>query len=335
MKKQMKVEIKSALWYKTEISGTFPLCAGYKADSASKRDGYIWIEADFGHNGAAKKTRVAINEGDFEMLNSNGKAKASATVLTDKEISQEIEDRFEVLTLLTDGVIKRQIKALIVSGAAGIGKTYNIEHQLEKAEAAGKISKFSMLTGSCSAVGLFLQLWNHQNEGNVLVLDDIDSIFNDEEALNLLKGALDTGRRRSITWTKDSSFLEKEGIDRSFDFHGTVIFITNHNFDALIDKGNKLSVHYEALISRCMYLDLGIHSMREVIIRIRQVIAKTDMMSKLGINKAETDHMMDWMMNNTDTLRKVDLRTMIKLAHIYKTSRKGWQMVAKAALCRR
>lgn len=326
-----KVQIASALWYKTDISGTFPLMGKYKADAGSKRDGFIWIEADFGMNGVTKKTRVAINEKDFSIVG----APKKTSELTDKQISKEIEDRFEVMEILTQAVIDRSVKSMIVSGAAGIGKTYTIDRMLLDAEKKGKISKFSMLGGSCSAIGLYLQLWNHQNEGNVLVLDDLDSIFDDQEALNLLKGALDTGRTRQISWLGAGKFLEQEGADDTFEFNGTVIFITNHNFDERIAKGGKMAVHYEALISRSMYLDLGIHDMREVIIRIKQVIAKSDMMKKLGVTKAQTDHMMDWLMTNKNELRKVDLRTMIKLAQAMKASKTGWQKIAKAALCRR
>lgn len=327
------VQIKSALWYKTEISGNFPMAAKYKADSTSKRDGFIWIEAGFGNDGKVKKTRVAINEGDFEVIGAPSAVKAKA--MSDDDIEKEITDRFEVMELLTEGVINHSIKALIVSGAAGIGKTYTIDKMLNEAYKSEKISKYSMIGGSCTAIGLYMTLYAHQNKGNVLVLDDIDSIFDDQEALNLLKGALDTGRTRQISWLGDSKVLRREEIENTFEFNGTIIFITNHNFDDRIAKGGKMAVHYEALISRCMYLDLGIHSMREVLVRIRQVIRKTDMMRKLGMSEAETIQAMDWLMANVNELRKVDLRTMIKLSQAMKASRRGWTKIAKAALCRR
>ena len=325
------VEIKSALWYKTDISGKFPLCAPYKSDKTSKRDGFIWIEADFSSKGKVKKTRVAINEKDWIIA---GMPKGSKD-MSDAEISQEIKDRFEVMEMLTQGVIDNSVKGLIISGAAGIGKTHTVEHMLEHALATDKITKYSMMGGSCTAIGLYLQLWQHQNAGNVLVLDDLDAVFDDQEAMNILKRALDTGRRRTITWASMSRALEGEGADTSFEFKGTVIFITNHNFDERIAKGTKLSPHYQALLSRCMYLDLGIHSMREVIVRIRQVIDKTTMMEDMGINKSDTKIMFDWLMENRKALRKVDLRTMIKLAQAFKISRHGWKKIAKAALCTR
>ena len=361
-----KVQIQSALWYKSQIKGTFPLVKGFKADADSKRDGYIWIEAAFGNSDVAKTVRVAVSKGDFTVIGEKSKGKVSksakatkaskkvskATVkartakvseassfdssrMTDSQIEAEITDRFEVMELLTQAVIDRTVKSMIVSGAAGIGKTYTIDRMLLDAEHAGKVSKFSMMTGSCTAIGLYLQLWNHQNAGNVLVLDDIDSIFDDQEALNLLKGALDTGRQRVISWLGAGKFLESEGAESTFEFNGTVIFITNHNFDDRIARGGKMAVHYEALISRCMYLDLGIHSMREVVVRIKQVVRKTSMMSDMGITKEQTDMMLDWMTANANDLRKVDLRTMIKLAQAMKTSRYGWQKIARAALCRR
>lgn len=323
-----QVKIDSGLRYTSEVNGTFPLIAGFKKDSASKREGFIWVEAGFNGN-PAKKTRLAVNEKDVHVI---GVATVSKD-LSDSEISSDIKDRFEVLGMLVDGVIARNIKGLIVSGAAGIGKTHTVDTKLEKALESGKVSKFSMLGGSCTAIGLFMQLWNHQNEGNVLVLDDIDAIFDDQEALNLLKRALDTGRTRQISWLGASKVLEKEGIDDTFEFHGTVIFITNHNFDERIAKGTKLAPHYEALISRCMYLDLGIHSMREVLIRIRQVLDGTDMLKRLNVSRHEKDTMMDWMMENINDLRKVDLRTVIKLAGAMKTTPKHWEKVARAALC--
>jgi hypothetical protein len=261
--------------------------------------------------------------------------KPTEAQLTDDEIESEIADRFAVLELLTNGVIDRSIKSLIVSGAAGIGKTFTIDNMLLNAEKCGKITKFSIMTGSCTPIGLYLQLWKHQNSGNVLVLDDIDVIFDDQEALNLLKGALDTGRQRTISWLGASRFLEEQGADTSFEFNGAVIFITNHDFDNRIQKNGKLAMHYQALISRCMYLDLGIHSMREILIRIKQVINSTDMMNDMGVSKDQTEVMVNWMVSNFDELRKVDLRTLKKLAQAMKASPTNWERIARAALCRR
>ena len=55
----------------------------------------------------------------------------------------------------------------------------------------------------------------------------------------------------------------------SFEFNGGVVFITNIKFDNV--KSKKLQDHLQALQSRCHYLDLTIDSMRDRMLRIRQI----------------------------------------------------------------
>ena len=68
---------------------------------------------------------------------------------------------------------------------------------------------------------------------SVVVFDDCDSILLDEVCLNLLKGALDSGKKRKISWLAESHSLRREGVPDSFDFKGGVIFITNLKFDQM------------------------------------------------------------------------------------------------------
>jgi len=316
-----QVEIKSGLFYSQEINGSFPLAKEYVNCHTSKKDGYIWIIRD------SKQIKVHVGRNDFNII-------TAESLKSDAEISQEIEDRFTVMETLVDGVINRTIKTMILSGAPGIGKSFTVDEKLMKAKREGKI-RFNCLTGSCTPIGLYLQLWNHQNEGDVLVLDDIDSIFNDQESLNLLKGALDTGRTRQISWMSASSFLREEGVDNTFEFKGTVIFITNMNFDEMIEKGTKLSPHFAALVNRAVYLDLGIHSTREIMVRINQVVRNTTMLEDLGVSKMHADEIMDWMDSHKETLRSLSIRTILQLASFIKTSPRSWKMIAEATMIKR
>ena len=74
-----------------------------------------------------------------------------------------------------------------------------------------------------------------------------------------MKGALDTTKRRVISWRSEKIFEAEDGeaIPSSFDFEGAVIFVTNKNFDREIMRSSKLTPHLEALISRSFYLDLN------------------------------------------------------------------------------
>lgn len=317
----MTVKINSGLFYSQEINGEFPLAKEYVNCHTSKKDGYIWIVRD------SKQIKVHIGRNDFQIMTAESKK-------SDAEISKEIEDRFTVMETLVDGVINRDIKSMIISGAPGIGKSFTVDEKLLNAKKEGKI-RFNQMTGSCTPIGLYIQLWRHQNSGDVLVLDDIDSIFNDQESLNLLKGALDTGRTRQISWMSASSFLREEGVDNTFEFNGTVIFITNMNFDQMIEKATKMSPHFAALVSRCVYLDLGIHTTREIMVRINQVVQNTDILEDLGVSKTHANEIMDWMIDNKDNLRSLSIRTILQLASFIKTSPRNWKMIAEATCIRR
>ena len=94
--------------------------------------------------------------------------------------------------------------------------------------------------------------------GSVIVFDDCDTVLFDDLSLNILKAALDTGKKRIIQWNTESRVLDREGIPDKFEFEGAVIFITNVKFDAV--KSKKLRDHLDALMVRCHYIDLTIES---------------------------------------------------------------------------
>lgn len=268
----------------------------------------------------------SVKRGVFKL----GKPVASAPK---KELAVRLEDeiasRFEALDLLGDAIVEGNILSMIVSGAAGVGKSYSLEKKLsDNASALGTVTT---IKGSISAIGLFMTLFEHSNDGDVILLDDIDSVFGDEEALNLLKGALDTNGRRRISWIKDSRFLIDQGIPNSFDFEGRVIFLTNVDVQGVADKGGKLAPHMNALMSRAPFLDLGIHSPEEIMIRIKQVLRTSDL--GLDISAAEQMRIIDWLESNMARLRNISLRTVIQIAGYMKTT-SNWQLLASTTLLR-
>jgi hypothetical protein len=126
------------------------------------------------------------------------------------------------------------------------------------------------VSGSISAVGLYQALWYTRN-GGILVLDDVDDVFRDETALNLLKGALDSSPVRTISWRKEARWLDENGIPDRFEFKGHVVFLTNIDFETIIQSGKRDAEHFKALIDRSMYLCLTLRTRRDFMIRIRQV----------------------------------------------------------------
>lgn len=318
-----KVNIQRGLHYSTDLSGIFDLAEGYKPDPASRRDGFIWIMRD------GKRSRLAINEGDFTILGEE------SDLVSEEVLAENIDKRFRVLDMIMNGILHNKIKAAVFSGAPGIGKTFNVDQRLTEARRKhGREVKH--LTGSATAIGLYCKLYENRNPGNILVLDDLDSIFSDQEALNLLKGALDTGATtRTISWMAASSHLESQDIPNEFEFEGSVIFISNLDFDGQIEKGSKLAPHLRALVNRCVYLDLGIHTTREIMVRVKQVIEKTTIIEDLGLADNHSQDIIAWMEKNCGNLRDLSIRTIIHLANFVRTDPHNWQDIAEITMVRR
>ena len=254
---------------------------------------------------------------------------------TDAEAMDRIANRFSVLDEMSKACINGDIRAMIVSGPPGVGKSFGVTRQMEKAslfdQIASKRTRFEIVKGAMSGIGLFATLYKFSDPKNVLVFDDCD-VWEDQDALNVLKGALDSGKNRRISWNKDSRLLREEGVPNSFNFQGSVIFITNLNFSDR--RSNKIKAHLEALQSRCHYLDLTINNDRDKMLRIKQVHRDADqeggLFSDYDFTPEQGNEIMDFMWGNHNKLREVSLRMALKIADVVKISPDNWHNLAKA-----
>ena len=253
---------------------------------------------------------------------------------TDEQIDLRIRERFEVLQYLTNEATQGNVRAIIVSGPAGLGKSYTIDNTLQEWDPNG--INYTVAKGYVKATGLYKLLHQHKEKGQVIVFDDADTVFFDETSLNLLKGACDTTEVRKISYLAEGNLIDEESAERlpkSFVFEGTVIFITNYDFDLMIDKGHKLAPHLQALVSRAHYVDLSLKTKRDFLIRIKQVMTM-GLLEKRGLNKQEQKDIMEFVDANVDSLRELSLRIVIKIADIRKGSNSKWQNIAKITCCR-
>ena len=254
---------------------------------------------------------------------------------TDAEAMDRIANRFSVLDEMSKACINGDIRAMIVSGPPGVGKSFGVTRQMEKAslfdQIASKRTRFEIVKGAMSGIGLFATLYKFSDPKNVLVFDDCD-VWEDQDALNVLKGALDSGKNRRISWNKDSRLLREEGVPNSFNFQGSVIFITNLNFSDR--RSNKIKAHLVALQSRCHYLDLTINNDRDKMLRIKQVHRDADqeggLFSDYDFTPEQGNEIMDFMWGNHNKLREVSLRMALKIADLVKISPDNWHNLAKA-----
>lgn len=252
-------------------------------------------------------------------------------VETDEQAMSRIRERFEILHSMTKAAINGDIRAMIVSGPPGVGKSFGVEAEVDKAvlfdQISGKRLRAEVVKGSATAIGLYQTLYRYSDRNCLVVFDDCDSILLDDVALNLLKGALDSGKKRTISWLGESHTLRREGIPDRFEFKGSVIFITNLKFDQM--RSQKLRDHLDALQSRCHYLDLTLDTMRDKILRIRQIAADGELFQDYEFDAAAQQEIIDFMSTNQLRLREVSLRMALKVADLRKSFAENWQRLAE------
>jgi hypothetical protein len=248
-----KVKIIHGTYRRRPVDGSvFDLVQPFSIHPQSK-EGSILVDGTNTEGFPNNVIKIVLNDHhDYELVAAGSAPKEE----TEDEAIARIAERFEFLQQLVGAASDGRIRGLIVSGGAGVGKSYEVEKVLQEANVLDALSwsadledeentrrtivdkngekkfqpRYSFEKGTLSAVMLFVKVHRFCNPGEVLVLDDCDGIFHDLDALNLLKAALDTGSKRIMTYNKDSNVLKQNGVPTKFEFKGTVIFITNIDF---------------------------------------------------------------------------------------------------------
>jgi len=256
--------------------------------------------------------------------------------LSDEELIEKTRARFQILTDMTKAVKAGDVRAMIVSGPPGVGKSFGVEEVLTKDDLFDVMGqrkpKYEIVKGAMSAIGLYAKLYELSNEKNVVVFDDCDSVLLDDLALNILKAALDTSKKRKISWNTDSRLLRSEGIPDSFEFKGGAIFITNIKFENVRSK--KLQDHLAALESRCHYIDLQMDTDREKVLRIRQIV-QDGMLDCYEFEQIAKDEVVEFVENHRSKLRELSLRTVLKVADLRKSFPSNWKNMAEVTVMKR
>ena len=313
----------------------FNLVKGFQTGA---KGGYVTVKSD-GYFGPDLPEVVRINVDSIEDVEFVGESAvvgemmtpvAKAPVETDEEVIARIGERFDILDQMTKATIAGDVRAMIVVGPPGVGKSYGVEKQLEHSglfdQLSGRRVKYEVIKGAMTPIGLYCTLYKHSDKNNVIVFDDCDSVFQDDLSLNILKAALDSGKKRRIYWNSDSAMLRREGVPDMFDFKGSCIFITNLQFQNL--KSKKLQDHLEALQSRCHFIDLTLNTLRDRFLRIKQIYRKGELFADYDFTQEQGDEVINFMEANQNRLREISLRMALKIADLTKVSSDNWKALA-------
>jgi hypothetical protein len=259
---------------------------------------------------------------------------------SDAQLLSDIQDRYNMMTKLGQGATTGAVRGVVVSGAPGVGKTYELERILQTKAAKSQRFHFEHLKGTISPINLYKKLYDYGSPGSVLLIDDADDVFFDATSLNLLKAALDSSSVRNIGWHTESAALKDGGeqvYPTSFNYEGSIIFITNVDFQSVVDDGKqkKIVPHLNALMSRSLYLDLKIHSLRALAVWVGYIVQTKDILvQQFGLTKAQQSEAVKWMRENATGMRSFSIRDALKIGQFMKTDPKRWTDAAEMLLLR-
>ena len=330
------VKIENGTYNNTEINGCFPLVKGI----TKSKDGSYFVKVKVSDSDEKVFTgrnacRIKIENQD-QVTEVEGSANKKV-VETDDQGMDRIKERFDILDEMTNATLDGIVRGLVVTGPPGVGKTFGVEQVLEKDSIfdmmADKPMRHTFVKGAMSAIGLYSTLYKYSDSKSIVVLDDCDTILFNEDALNILKAALDSTKKRKISWNSDSNFLRREGVHGEFEFNGSVIFITNLKFDST--RQTKIKDHLEAILSRCHYLDLTLDTTRDKLLRIRQIAREGGLFDTKGLTKIQEQEIIEFMYEKKDRLREISLRMAQKIADLRNMDKNRWKVLTESTCMKR
>lgn len=253
-----------------------------------------------------------------------------------KEAFAELEANMTVL-------LSGHASSLIVTGVAGVGKTFQIKKILTSKGMDEGADYAYYQGGSVTPRTLYETLWRNRSEGRVLIFDDIVGLFSDEKSFAILKGALDNKQTRQVAWLSSSpDFTEYSVADsdleaaveadtrygkngqviregrypRKFNYYGRIIIISNED-PTKIDG---------AIKSRSLFVNMWV-PVKDVIKYMHGIIPimKFDGLNVTDADKNEVMEFFDEIAPGLPTNAKVDFRILEKAMIFKKTTGLDWR----------
>ena len=221
---------------------------------------------------------------------------------------------FKEMQMYVKMVIKGIQPAVILCGAPGVGKTYRIMQQLK---AAGyTMTGDNVIKGKCSPRQLYLTLYNNKSKGDIVVIDDADSLVGPrapEDSINILKAALDStadDEGRLVSYRVSGELKDDEGVPVPKSHYNKcgVIVITNYNVGQ-IDT---------ALRNRAFTQSLDF-SVKDLLGIVRDLMPKIEPEHLSMSSKAKAMNFLEKLVENKEPI-EVSIRSFITCSRIYENA---------------
>lgn len=224
--------------------------------------------------------------------------------LLEPPLEPGVEDRFKYFADLAELTLKGAINALFVSGKGGLGKTFTTQQVIKMLELE-EDTDYIWLSGTTSPYALYRVLRDNPDQN--FIFDDFDSAFTDKKAANILKAVLDTYAVRKVSWLTTEKGGDNDRRAQSFNFSGSVIFLSNLSKDDVPG----------AILSRSAIVDLHM-TPAEIIERMHQVVHTLDVGTSLDDN--EKREVLDLLDKYKYTINNLNIRTLRKALKVYESN---------------
>ena len=185
----------------------FPLVEEFKVGA---KGGYVTVDGKAVAGFPDRNIKIACTS-DASYEDASG-AQITQREETDEETIERLRERFDMLEDMTRATKKGDVRAMIVSGPPGVGKSFGVEKVLGKhdliAQLGDRPAKYEVVKGAMSAIGLYVKLYKYADKDNVIVFDDCDPILA-MNFLNILKAGLNQRRHVRSHWNTDTRWCNE------------------------------------------------------------------------------------------------------------------------------
>lgn len=252
------------------------------------------------------------------------------------------KELFDDLKRLTQMVVKGARPSLVVIGGPGVGKSYDILETI-KTMGLGRGGDYVIVKGKAAPLDLYKSLF--LNNGKLIVFDDTDQVWKDDDSISILKAALDSSKVRQINWVSNrtqnvthmtdeerSDFeasvrddytvdpQSKSKFPSQFDFGGRIIFISNLEREQLD----------EAIINRSMFIDMTLTN-DQAFERIEQIMDNISSPNDFEITKKIKMDVLDFLKEQAASkkMKYISVRTFVGALGVASSGDPEWRRLLK------
>lgn len=242
---------------------------------------------------------------------------------TSQEVEQTLELHYKSIAKRVEAFSKGIFdkRGLIVNGPAGGGKTEIVNAVLKSTPNC----EFKIISGTITAPSLFIELYKSRKSNQILVIDDTDAVLENTEMADILKGAIDTGVAKEISYNKRSHILAEADVPQRFVFSGRIILITNKHIN-INNMTPRQEQRVKPIWGRCNYILAGL-TPAWTIEAMRLLFDRNEIrcLAESNLPRELQQEMLEFAIETYGESQALSFRTLITCIDMYRMDQDNWR----------